>query len=177
MYQITDEQIDFILDDLTARGIHLEGLRQSLLDHICIIIEQELDGDGDFEAFYGTVIRRFYRAELRELEDAAIFLAETRHRVILLSRKQFFAWLFTLVLGPALAYDIVGLLFTAKPPGVILPVGIWGPTVVFPLFPLLILLVLYFTPDRFDPLIPKGAKILLGWKPFITVVSPGVVTL
>ena len=33
---------------------------------------------------------------------------------------------------------------------------------VFSLFPLLITLVLFFTPDRFDPLIPWRSKILLG---------------
>jgi hypothetical protein len=48
MYSITDENIDFILHDLMARGIETESLRLNLLDHICILIEQNLEENGDF---------------------------------------------------------------------------------------------------------------------------------
>ncbi len=68
MYRISEQQIDFILEDLRARGIVLEDLQYNLLDHICCIIEQDLGEDGDFEACYQTVIRRFYKQELREIE-------------------------------------------------------------------------------------------------------------
>ncbi len=52
MYPIIDQQIAYILNDIDARGITLKGLRESLLDHICIIIEQNLEEGGDFERFY-----------------------------------------------------------------------------------------------------------------------------
>lgn len=74
MYCISEKQIDFILDDISARGIEMESLQQNLLDHVCCIIEQNLDKDGDFESFYSTVIATFYKVELREIEEETINL-------------------------------------------------------------------------------------------------------
>jgi len=39
MYRISDTQIDFILNDIRARGVEMESLQQNLLDHICYIIK------------------------------------------------------------------------------------------------------------------------------------------
>jgi hypothetical protein len=43
MYCLSDKQIDFIATDIRQRGIHLPGLHENLLDHICIIIEEKLE--------------------------------------------------------------------------------------------------------------------------------------
>lgn len=74
MYRISDEQVDYILDDLVAKGIDMEDLQLNLLDHICCIIERELEDDGNFERFYHDNIRRFYNKELREIEEETINL-------------------------------------------------------------------------------------------------------
>lgn len=52
-----------------------------------------------------------------------------------------------------------------------LPMAVWGDTIVYSLFPVLVWLVLVLTPERFSPLVPRGAKILIGggW-PFVWVV-------
>jgi hypothetical protein len=68
MYAISDEQIDYILRDLRARGIELEDLEQSLLDHICCILEHRLQPGDDFEAAYHEVVPQFYRIELKEIQ-------------------------------------------------------------------------------------------------------------
>ena len=52
MYRITDENIDFILKDLNKRGIQTESLQLNLLDHICILIEENLEEGADFHQFY-----------------------------------------------------------------------------------------------------------------------------
>jgi hypothetical protein len=44
-------------------------------------------------------------------------------------------------------------------------------TLVFALYPLLVFLILWLTPDRFDPLIPQKSTILIGGKPFIKILS------
>ncbi len=67
MYLITDKQIDFILDDIRARGIGMEELQNDLLDHICCIIEQKLEANGDFEQCYSETICLFFKKELREI--------------------------------------------------------------------------------------------------------------
>lgn len=74
MYTISDQQIDFILNDLHERGITLDSLRQNLLDHICILIEENMEEGDDFGLFYALVIKDFYKQELRELEEETLFL-------------------------------------------------------------------------------------------------------
>ncbi len=69
MYCITDEQIDYILNDIRRNGVETEDLQLNLLDHICCIIEQNLEATGDFERFYATAIKTFYKKELKEIEE------------------------------------------------------------------------------------------------------------
>lgn len=74
MYQLSEKQIDFILDDIGARGVEMESLQQNLLDHICCIIEQNLEANGDFESFYQKTIQTFYKDALWEIEEETILL-------------------------------------------------------------------------------------------------------
>ncbi len=74
MYCLNEKQIDFILDDIRRNGVELEDLQSNLLDHICCIIEQELEENGDFEQFYFSTIKKFYKKELREIEEETISL-------------------------------------------------------------------------------------------------------
>jgi hypothetical protein len=74
MYRISEQQIDFILNDISARGVEMESLQQNLLDHICCIIEQELEENGDFERFYHETVRTFYKDALWEIEEETLQL-------------------------------------------------------------------------------------------------------
>lgn len=74
MYQLSDQQIDYIFDDISARGVEMESLQQNLLDHICCIIEQNLEANGDFESFYQKTIQTFYKDALWEIEEETILL-------------------------------------------------------------------------------------------------------
>jgi hypothetical protein len=169
MATLTDEQVDHILDDLHAHGIRLDGLRDNLLDHICILLEQRLGQGGDFEQEYAGVIPTFYRKELYELEEEALFIQSLRRPHIMLSRKQFFWGVLLLVSSPYLTY-IATWWWILRPAGDQRAVtDVLEFVVVFSLFPLLVTLVLFLTPDRFDPLIPWRSKILLGFRPFIRV--------
>ena len=72
MYQLSDKQIDFILNDIRARGVEMESLQNDLLDHICCIIEQNLEANGNFESFYQKTIQTFFKHELWEIEEETI---------------------------------------------------------------------------------------------------------
>ncbi|MDF2452371.1 MAG: hypothetical protein K0S26_1875 [Bacteroidota bacterium] len=74
MYRISDTQIDYILNDISARGVEMESLQQNLLDHVCCIIENNLDENGDFESFYQKTIKTFYKDALWEIEEETIQL-------------------------------------------------------------------------------------------------------
>ncbi|MBS1659667.1 MAG: hypothetical protein JST68_01315 [Bacteroidetes bacterium] len=166
MYQISDQEVDYILDDLLARGIETESLRYALLDHVCVMIEEGLCEGGDFVLFYHSALRAFYKEELREIERETTFLMQARGRLVL-SRGLFFLLLFVLVGGPFVGYVIASMLRS----GGIVSFQVWAAAVVYSAFPLLVLCVLYLTPDRLDPLIPQRSKVLLGVHPFIKIVS------
>jgi hypothetical protein len=169
MYSLNEQQIDFILGDINARGIRLESLQYDLLDHICVIIEQQLEKEEDFDQCYEATISTFYRQKLREIEEETIFLLACRNRLTL-SRNQFFVLLFTIFIGPFVSYNLAWLVTSGPAAGWKIPLDVWAPTVVYSLFPLLILLVLLLTPKRLDPLIPAKSKVLLGIRPFIKVI-------
>ena len=170
MYCLSDEQINFIAIDIRQRGIHLDALHENLLDHICILIEEKLEKEEEFEIVYSTVIKSFYRSELKEIEEEALFLVQY-HRHWVLSRGLFFTILFSIFIGPFIAYDALWLINSFAEYGWYLPRNVWGASFVYSLFPLLILLVLFFTPERLEPLIPRKSKVLIGFRPFVKIVS------
>ena len=53
------------------------------------------------------------------------------------------------------------------------PLAIWGDTVVNSLLPIGVLLILFLTPNRFDPLIPWRCKVVIGRRPFIQTIPRG----
>jgi hypothetical protein len=169
MYCLSDDQIDFISSDIHRRGIRLSGLQENLLDHICILLEQKLEKEEEFEPVYSRVIQFFYKNDLKEIEEETLFLLQYGQHWVL-SRRFFFVLLFTIFIGPFAAFDIAWLINAYPQSGWHLPIHVWGGTLVYSLFPLLILLVLLFTPERLDPLIPRKSKILLGLRPFIKIV-------
>lgn len=79
MYCLSEKQIDFILHDIRARGVEMETLQQDLLDHVCCIIEQNLEENGDFEGFYSATIRTFFKTELKEIEEETLYLLTNKN--------------------------------------------------------------------------------------------------
>lgn len=79
MYTINDKQINYILSDIRARGVEMEDLQNNLLDHICCIIEQNLEENGDFEDFYKKTIPTFYKDDLWEIEEETLQLLTFKH--------------------------------------------------------------------------------------------------
>src|ERR1700755_2696864 len=100
MAQLTDEQVDFIARAIRAHGIQLPDLQDNLLDHICILVEQGIDNGGQFEEILAKVFRSFYRKELYELEEEALFLESVKGPRLVLSRSRFFQWAFGIFIIP-----------------------------------------------------------------------------
>ncbi len=168
MATLSDEQIDFILHDLRAHGIRLEGLRDNLLDHICILLEESVGAGGDFAEQYAAIIPSFYRQDLYELEEEALFLVSLKGPHLVLGRTRFFQWIFAIVVSPYLAYFLQWW-FSAPAGDHRNAIEVLNCLFVFMLFPLLTMFVLFFTPDRFDPLIPWRSKVLIGFRSFIRI--------
>ncbi len=93
MYQLSDKQIDYILNDISARGVEMESLQHNLLDHICCIIEQNLEANGDFESFYQKTIKTFYKDALWEIEEETLLLLTFKNYYVM---KKIMLWSGTL---------------------------------------------------------------------------------
>jgi hypothetical protein len=79
MYILNDQQIDYILNDIKVRGVEMEDLQLNLLDHVCCIIEYELEPGGNFENFYRNTIPRFFKKELKEIQEETTLLLTFKH--------------------------------------------------------------------------------------------------
>jgi hypothetical protein len=74
MYSLSDEQVEYIISDIKSRGIELEEIQNSLVDHVCCIIEETYTGEEDFQDFYLKTISGFFTEELKEIEEETIRL-------------------------------------------------------------------------------------------------------
>lgn len=79
MYQLSDAQVEYILNDIRRNGVDMEDLQLNLLDHICCIIEHNLEEQDDFEDFYRQTVKQFYKHELREIEEETIQLLKFKN--------------------------------------------------------------------------------------------------
>ena len=79
MYKVTDEQVDFIADEIRKRGITLDDLLWNLVDHVCCIIEQEMSETDDFHRFLQALWPRFFKDNLREIQEEAELLITFKH--------------------------------------------------------------------------------------------------
>jgi hypothetical protein len=74
MVKLTNEQVDYVLNEIKARGVTIEDLQYNLLDHMCCIIENEMRDEDDFYQFVNAVFPRFFNENLVEIEKETILL-------------------------------------------------------------------------------------------------------
>ena len=154
MYALSEQQIDFILNDIKIRGVEMEDLQLNLLDHMCCIIECELEPEGDFEDFYHKTIPKFFKKELKEIEEETI---------LLLTFKNYYAMKTTMIRAGILsAFAIIlGSIFKIMHwPGasVLLVLGIGSISVVF--LPLMLILKTKDNSSKRDKLILAISAVL-----------------
>src|SRR5450755_2605120 len=85
------------------------------------------------------------------------------HRVIMFKTEKSTITFNAGMFGPAKSGDSVSVLYQKDNPSDAredLPDRIWGDTLVYSLLPILVLLVIFLTPDSLDPLIPKKSKVI-----------------
>jgi hypothetical protein len=79
MYHLSEEQVNYIRADIKRRGIEIESLQEDLLDHICCIMEERMQENANFETVYSSVIKTFYKTELKEIETETIILLTNKN--------------------------------------------------------------------------------------------------
>jgi hypothetical protein len=79
MVRVSDEQVDFILREIEARGVTIEDLQYNLLDHMCCIIENEMSETDNFDQFFQRLLPRFFNDNLREIQEETELLLTFKH--------------------------------------------------------------------------------------------------
>jgi hypothetical protein len=79
MLSLTEDQITFIENDIRVRGITSPDLSIDLLDHICCLIENELDEYRNFETVYEQTLLLFGEKGLKEIQDETNRLLTFKH--------------------------------------------------------------------------------------------------
>jgi len=83
VYNLSEQQIEYILNDIRRNGVEMEDLQLNLLDHICCIIEQNLKDGDDFEDFYRKTVKQFCKHELWEIEEETIILLTIKNYYVM----------------------------------------------------------------------------------------------
>jgi hypothetical protein len=65
---IIDDNLDRIRDDLAGRGLSYEPLMEDLLDHVCCMIEEDMNAGSDFEASYDRAMDIAGEKNLQEIQ-------------------------------------------------------------------------------------------------------------
>jgi hypothetical protein len=68
-----------MLQQITAQGIADEGLRDSILDHVCCLIENSKEPIDDFENCFQSYLKQFYHHKLQEIELETQLLINFKH--------------------------------------------------------------------------------------------------
>jgi hypothetical protein len=79
MLSLTEEQITFIENDIKVRGITSPDLSIDLLDHICCLIEKDLDEYRNFDTVYQQTLLLFGEKGLKEIQDETNRLLTFKH--------------------------------------------------------------------------------------------------
>ena len=170
MYQLSNEQVDLIDLDLIRLGLTTESVRANILDHLCILIEQQITHADEFDQAYRTLLPSFYQNDLREIETQTQLLLWSRDHLIL-TKMQFFALLFFMLTGPFVFYMLWTIPAQSPASAYLVSKKVWGPVLAYGTWPLCSLFVLFLIPDHLDPPIPKRARIALGFRPVITIIG------
>ncbi|WP_231628663.1 hypothetical protein [Mangrovimonas sp. ST2L15] len=99
---LTENHIAQIKHDIMLRGVTLEDLSDSLLDHICCFLEQSLETD--FETAYEQAIDAFGEAGLEHIEIETQLLITHKKQITMKKTMYFLGYI-------AVAISTTGVLF------------------------------------------------------------------
>jgi len=74
MVQLSDEQVETILQRIRAGGVTNTGLQNDLLDHYCCFIEEELDKGSTFDTAYLHAFKTITPNGIHEIQEELFFL-------------------------------------------------------------------------------------------------------
>ncbi len=98
MFSLTEEQIAFIENDIKVRGVTSPDLNIDLLDHICCLIEYNLDDCRNFETVYQETLLLFGEKGLKEIQEETNRLLTFKHYNIMNSTMKISGYISSLMI-------------------------------------------------------------------------------
>lgn len=74
MGSLSENQIDYINDVLINHGIGYDELRHDLLDHVCCMIEKELNNSKGFEVCLEEALQTFGKENFKVIQESTLYL-------------------------------------------------------------------------------------------------------
>jgi putative ABC transport system permease protein len=78
MAHLSKEHIDYIIKDLSYRGIVLEGFQEEIVDHICTLVETEMTGGSRFFDAYQQALIKFGKTKGLRKTQKQVLITETK---------------------------------------------------------------------------------------------------
>ncbi len=81
--KLTEEQENRIIDIVDSQGLKLESLRDDIVDHLCCVVESEMDQGKLFEASLNSAIIELAPNGLINIERKTFFLLNSKRIIIM----------------------------------------------------------------------------------------------
>lgn len=72
MAELTEQQIEFVSEEIHVRGVNLNSLHDDLLDHICTSIERKMDEGLNFDSAFVQTIKLFGPNGLMQVQNQTL---------------------------------------------------------------------------------------------------------
>ncbi len=82
MYQLNDEQINLIKNEVERQDIHLGHLAADLLDHICCEIEEQIWQGQKFQTAFNNVLNLIGNDGLTQIQNDTLYLTDKKYRTM-----------------------------------------------------------------------------------------------
>lgn len=120
--QLTADHIDYIIKDVQYRGIVVDGLKDELIDHICSLVETEMQSGKRFIDAYHHVLKSFgHTGGLRKIQTQTLQFENQKTKIMLknylliairsLMKHRFYAFINVIGLATGIAACLVIVLF------------------------------------------------------------------
>lgn len=102
--ELTTEQIAFISNDIAQKGITMPTLADSLVDHICCVIENS--PETDFFAAYNNAIASFGENGLQETQQKTSYLLTYKKVIIMKATMYLLAYIAVFLCSTGLLFKM-----------------------------------------------------------------------
>jgi len=150
---ISDDQVDYVINEIDKSGITDLQLKDNLIDHFCCLIEIELDKGEAFLSAYEKAYKSTTPNGIDEIQEETLFLLNYKKIKLLKISLHLNGFIFSMILSTGCLFIILKLPYAA----ILVISGLCG--LVFIFFPLL--LINHFK-HEVSAVLSQKLKIIIG---------------